>query len=312
MRPSPHSLTCRLDAPAKLNLCLEVLGKEGDGFHQLRTLMATIGLRDTIEVTATGPGEPVRLEVLGHPRHTAGVPTDGRNLVVRALELLRDEAGVESGADVRLVKRIPNQAGLGGGSSDAAAALLAASRVWELDWSRERKIEIGSRLGSDVPFFVGAIGDRSWRAAVASGRGEQIHPTPSTGGRAFSAGLPVVVVKPDAGLATAAVYQACQPADYAPADGPDRTASAAAALAVGDWRRMAAWMTNNLQHAAVRLAPWLGGVRRAFDRCGCTAHQLSGSGSAYFGLFPTIAQARRAAERLRALRVGQALATTIG
>jgi 4-diphosphocytidyl-2-C-methyl-D-erythritol kinase len=306
MRPSPDSLTCRLDAPAKLNLCLEVLGKKGDGFHQLRTLMATIGLRDTIEVTATGPKDPIRLEVLGHPRYTAGVPTDGRNLVVRALELLREESGVENGADVRLVKRIPNQAGLGGGSSDAAAALLAASRVWELDWSRERKIEVGSRLGSDVPFFVGAIGDRSWRAAVASGRGEQIHPT------SFSAGLPVVVVKPEEGLATAAVYQECQPADYALADGPDRTAGAAAALAAGDLRRMAAWMTNSLQHAALRLAPWLEGVRRAFDRCGCATHQLSGSGSAYFGLFPTMGQARRAAERLRTLRVGQALATTIG
>lgn len=306
MRPSPYSLTCRLDAPAKLNLCLEVLGKQSDGFHQLRTLMAAIGLRDTIEVTATGPDEPIRLEVLGHTRHTAGVPTDGRNLVVRALELLREESGVKNGADVRLVKRIPNQAGLGGGSSDAAAALLVACRVWELDWSRERKIEIGSRLGSDVPFFVGAIGDRSWRAAVASGRGEQIHPSP------FSAGLPVVVVKPYAGLATAAVYQACQPVDYAPADGPDRTANATTALAVGDLRQMAAWMTNSLQHAALRLAPWLEGVRRAFDRCGCTTHQLSGSGSAYFGLFPTMGQARRAAERLRALRVGQALATTIG
>ena len=306
MRPSPDSLTCRLDAPAKLNLCLEVLGRGGDGFHQLRTLMATIGLRDTLQVTATGAGEPIRLEVLGHPRHIAGVPTDGRNLVVRALELLREKAGVDHGADVRLVKRIPSQAGLGGGSSDAAAALLAAARVWELDWSRERKIEIGSRLGSDVPFFVGAIGDRSWRAAVATGRGERIQSTP------FSAGLPVVVVKPDAGLATAAVYQACQPADYAPADGPDRTQNAARALAVGDWRRVADWMANSLQHAALRLAPWLATVRQAFDRCSCAAHQLSGSGSAYFGLFPTMAQARRAAERLRALRVGQALATTIG
>ena len=306
MRSSPNRLTCRLDAPAKLNLCLEVLGKGGDGFHQLRTLMTTIDLRDSLEVTATGPGEPIRLEVLGHPRHTAGVPTDGRNLVVRALELLRDEAGVDQGADIRLVKRIPHQAGLGGGSSDAAAALLAAAQVWELDWSRERKIEVGSRLGSDVPFFVGAIGDRSWRAAVATGRGERVQPTP------FSAGLPVVVVKPDAGLATAAVYEACQAADHAPVDGLDRTQKAAQALATGDWRRLATWMSNGLQRAALRLAPWLDGVRGAFDRCGCAAHQLSGSGSAYFGLFPTMGQARRAAERLRALRVGQALATTIG
>lgn len=306
MRPSPNLLSCRLDAPAKLNLCLEVLGRQGDSFHELRTLMATIGLRDTIHVTVTRPGEGIRLEVVGHPRHTAGVPTDGRNLVIRALELLRKESGVQSGADVRLVKRIPSQAGLGGGSSDAAAALLAGARVWELDWSRERKIEVGSRLGSDVPFFVGAIGDRRWRAAVATGRGERIEPSP------YCSGLPVVIVKPEAGLATPAVYQQCRSSDWASNGGPNRTVEAAAALAAGDGRRLATWMANGLQNAAVRIAPWLAGVQRAFDRCGCAAHQLSGSGSAYFGLFSTMRQARAAAERLRALRIGQALATTIG
>lgn len=306
MRKSPSSLSCRLDAPAKLNLCLEVLGRQSDGFHQMRSLMATIGLNDTIRVTATRPDAPIRLQVTGHPRHTAGVPTDGRNLVIRALELLREEAGVPIGADVRLFKRIPSQAGLGGGSSDAAAALLAGARVWELDWSRERMMEIGSRLGSDVPFFVGAIGDRRWRAAVATGRGEQIEPSP------FCSGWPVVVVKPELGLATAAVYAQCRAADYASTEGPDRTREAAAALARGEGHRLAAWMANSLQHAATRLAPWLAGLGRAFDRCGCAAHQLSGSGSAYFGLFSTMGQARRAAERLRALRIGQALATTIG
>lgn len=306
MRPSSNSLSCRFDAPAKLNLCLELLGRRDDGFHSLRTLMATIGLRDTLEAVSTGPGAPIRLEVTGDPRHTEGVPTDASNLVVRALELLRGEASVELGADVRLVKRVPNQAGLGGGSSDAAAALLAGGRLWELNWPLERMMEIGSRLGSDVPFFVGAIGDRQRRAAVATGRGERIQRVP------FAAGLPVVVVKPDAGLSTAAVYQECKPADYASAEGPDRTAHAAAALAVGDWGRLTASMVNSLQHAAWRLAPWLEGVRRAMDRCGCRAHQLSGSGAAYFGLFSTMGQARRAAARLRAFRVGQALATTIG
>ncbi len=306
MRKPPISPSCRLDAPAKLNLCLEVLGRQDDGFHQLRTLMATIGLSDTLRVTATPPDNGTRLEVVGHPRLTAGVPTDGRNLVIRALDLLRDEAGVESGVEVRLVKRIPSKAGLGGGSSDAAAALLAGAHVWELGWPRERMIEIGSRLGSDVPFFVGAIGDRRWRAAVATGRGERVDPSP------FQSGWPVVVVKPEEGLSTAAVYQECQSADYAFADGPNRTRQAAAALAEGDARRLAASMANSLQHAALRLAPWLAALRQAFDRCGCAAHQLSGSGSAYFGLFSTMGQARRAAERLRALRIGQALATTIG
>ncbi|TWT99257.1 4-diphosphocytidyl-2-C-methyl-D-erythritol kinase [Botrimarina colliarenosi] len=304
--PLSASLTCRLDAPAKLNLCLELLGRRDDGFHHLRSLMATIGLRDTLRVTAEAPGSPVTLKLLGAPHLTRGVPTDGSNLVVRALESLRQEAQIDRGASVQLTKRVPSQAGLGGGSSDAAAALVAGAHVWELGWPRERLMEIGGRLGSDIPFFVAAIADRRRRAAVVAGRGEQVTPTP------WVAGLPVVVVKPAGGLSTAAVYGRCQPEDYAGVEGRDRTNDAATALASGDWRRLATTLRNHLQPAAVRLAPWLEGVRRAFDRCGCAGHQLSGSGSAYFGLFPTMSEARRAAVRLRALRVGQTLATTIG
>lgn len=305
MRPRSRPLSCRIHPPAKLNLCLELLGRNEDGFHRLRSLMVTIGWRDTLRLTADDQSERLDFRVAGEPSLVAVTPCDETNLAMKALGLLRRETGVHRGARVELVKRIPSQAGLGGGSSDAAAALVAGNRVWELGLPHDRLISLAAELGSDVPFFVSAIAGPASRAAVATGRGEEVRPVPG----AF--GLPVVVVKPKEGLSTAKVYGACRPEDYVGDGGENRTVEAAGALAAGDWRYLATRLTNGLQAAATRLAPWLGAVRDCFDACGCSVHQLSGSGSAYFGLFRSMGEARRVAARLRALRVGQVLATTI-
>lgn len=296
---------CTVHAPAKLNLCLELLGKRDDGFHRLKTVMATVGWRDTLRVTR-GASDALRLSVLGAPWATAGVPASGSNLVLRALEILRDESGVRSGASVELVKRVPNEAGLGGGSSDAAAALIAGNRVWGLGWSLERLSQLAARLGSDLPFFVHAIGNPHARFALATGRGEKIDSFQA------KAGLPVVIVKPPTGLATAKVYGACELEDYASAGEGDRTTKTVAALSSGDFTRLARSMTNGLQAAATRLAPSITGLAERFEDCGCRVHQLSGSGSAYFGLVASMREAIRIVARLRALRVGQVFATTIG
>ncbi|MEO0530444.1 MAG: 4-(cytidine 5'-diphospho)-2-C-methyl-D-erythritol kinase [Planctomycetota bacterium] len=300
---------CSVHAPAKLNLCLELLGKRDDGFHALRTVMGTVGWCDTVRVQDTGPApgdDQLRLRVLGAPEATAGVPTDRSNLVLRALELLRQESGTTHGAEVELVKRVPNEAGLGGGSSDAAAALTAGNRVWGLGWSIEQLAVLAARLGSDLPFFVHAIGNRRASFAVATGRGEVIRPL-----QAMTA-LPVVIVKPPAGLATAEVYRACEKSDYVPTGANDRTSSVAEAVLKSDLCGLAGAMTNGLQAAAMRLAPWIRELAKRFEASGCRGHQLSGSGSAYFGLMQSMREANRVAARLRALRVGQVVATTIG
>lgn len=294
-------------APAKLNLCLELLGKQDDGFHRLRTVMATVGWCDTVRVRSEAAGnDSLRLKVLGAPHATAGVPTDGSNLVLRALDLLRTESKQTLGATVELVKRVPNQAGLGGGSSDAAAALIAGNQVWGLGWSLDRLCRLAAKLGSDLPFFVRAISDPRARFAVGTGRGELI--------KSFraQAGLPVVIVKPAAGLSTAQVYGACRQEDYLSSKADDRNAETAAALTAGNLRRLSDCMVNGLQAAAMRLAPWLASLAKHFEACGCYAHQLSGSGSAYFGLVPSMREAHRMGMRLRALRVGQVFVTTIG
>src|SRR3972149_5130751 len=147
-------------APAKLNLFLEVLGRRDDGYHELQTLMVPVRLCDSLSLVPTPPAKngqagPILLHTrpafpLGHRLSAHEVPPAGtNNLVVRALELLRQQSGCTHGARVELVKRVPVAAGWGGGSSDAAATLRLANRAWGLDWDRERLADIAAQLGSD-------------------------------------------------------------------------------------------------------------------------------------------------------------------
>ncbi|QDT67545.1 4-diphosphocytidyl-2-C-methyl-D-erythritol kinase [Planctomycetes bacterium MalM25] len=306
-RPSrPNPLSCALHAPAKLNLCLELLGKRQDGFHELRTVMATLGLFDTLRFEANDSSDTITLAVDPTSPTGRGMPTDENNLIVKSLLKLRESAGVDRGAWVSLTKRIPHAAGLGGGSSDAAAALIAGNRIWSLGWSIDRLSELGGQLGSDIPFFVRALAEPRQTMALATGRGEKITPQ-----RLSARRQPVVVLKPETGLATAEVYQACRPGDYGDSEG-DRCGSLLTALASGNSNKLRGCLTNTLQAAALRVAPWLGAIEGAFERCGCAVHQLSGSGSAYFGVTRTMSEARRLAARLRAFRLGRVYTTTFG
>ncbi len=278
-------------APAKLNLFLEILGKRPDGFHEIETLMWPVSLYDTLYFTKRPPdgGEIAQTEltssqVLGAWRaanrgssaqETERLPEGTDNIVVRAVELLRQAAGVEFGARVSLVKRIPLAAGLGGGSSDAAAALLAANQAWRLHYSRERLLRLAAQLGSDVPFFLAG------RPAVCRGRGERVEPVEWSGPWWF------VIAHPPVGLSTAKVYQICQLGDR-----PRNAAHLQAALCGGDRRRVAGALHNALQPAAERLSPWIQRLRDEFSRLDFVAHQMSGSGSAYFGLCRDAHQAR--------------------
>ncbi|MEK7810347.1 MAG: 4-(cytidine 5'-diphospho)-2-C-methyl-D-erythritol kinase [Pseudomonadota bacterium] len=159
------SLSC--PAPAKLNLFLHVIGRRDDGYHLLQTLFRFIDLNDTLHFTLRADGAVNRINVL------EGVPPE-QDLCVRAAKLLQHETGCKSGVDIVLEKSIPMGGGLGGGSSDAATTLLALNRLWNLGLSRQRLMQLGLRLGADVPVFV--FGDN----AFAEGVGEhlQVFPLP--------------------------------------------------------------------------------------------------------------------------------------
>ncbi|MEX0715376.1 MAG: 4-(cytidine 5'-diphospho)-2-C-methyl-D-erythritol kinase [Planctomycetaceae bacterium] len=290
-------------APAKLNLFLEILGRRGDGYHEIETVMVTVGLHDTLAFADDDSGA-IRLTIHdasadpaagSSPGHRP-LPADSRNLVVRAAELLRAETGTSRGARITLMKRIPAEAGLAGGSSDAAATLAALDRLWNLGLSRNDLMELASRLGSDVPFFFVPSG-----VAVARGRGERLEPLASP------AALHFVIVRPPSGLSTAEVYRHCRPAERPRDAGP-----LIDALRAGRAERVARGIHNALRSPAESLNADVRRLGDWFDRQPVLGHGMSGSGTAYYGLCATRTQARTLAGRLRAARLGRAFVARSG
>jgi 4-diphosphocytidyl-2-C-methyl-D-erythritol kinase len=274
-----------IQAPAKLNLFFEVLAKRSDGFHEIETLMCPIGLFDTLHFQETPDGA---VELRCRKVHASGsrglddVPVGPENLVLRAVELVRRRAGIRRGARLLLIKRIPSAAGLGGGSSDAAAALAAANEGWRLGLPRDELMRWAAELGSDVPFFLANS------PAICRGRGEIVEPFTGLGGFCF------VVVRPPEGLSTAEVYGRCRPADRPRSVGP-----LLEALRRGDGGEAGRLLWNRLQPAAEELSPWIRRLRKEFAPLGCLGHGMSGSGTSYFGLCRHARHARRSERRLR-------------
>jgi 4-diphosphocytidyl-2-C-methyl-D-erythritol kinase len=290
-------------APAKLNLYLEILGRRADGFHELETLMVPIGLSDTLNFRSLPPAEEgsageILLDVktcnpVRSLQPAPAIPAGRENLVVRALELLRERSGCELGARVTLVKRIPVAAGLGGGSSDAAAALQLANSAWNLHWPIQRLVALGAALGSDVPFFL-ARGP-----ALCRGRGERVEPIRRTPRRWF------VIVKPPAALSTAKVYEShASLRETAKRRPPGDLQLAAGAYGTTSILQARRWMFNRLQSAAAAISPWVDRLRSTFDKLDLPGHQLTGSGSAYFGVCRHAQHAQRLGNILRMQELG--------
>lgn len=278
-----------LRAAAKVNLTLEVLGKRPDGYHEIATVMQTVDLADrltledadTLELYASAPG----------------VPTDGTNLAVRAALALRESAGITRGARISLDKRIPVAAGLGGGSTDAAAVLLGLNRLWGLRWPRTRLEAIAVTLGMDVPFFLRGGG------ALATGRGEQVEPV-EAGGSAL------VLVNPRFGSSTTEVYGRVRPEMYS--DGK-RALALIDALRSRRAVRIAASLYNGLEAAVAPVHPEIGRMKAALLAAGALSAVMSGSGPTVLGVARSFEHARQIRARLaRASWACWAVRTTRG
>ena len=259
--PSPVSLDVR--AYAKINLDLKILGLLPDGYHEVRTVLQSVELHDTITFTKR-PG-PFAIAC-----DQPAVPTDARNLVWRAAALLwslgSDRASALSGVQVTLRKRIPAEAGLGGGSSDAAATLLALSRLWHLPLDLASLARIGARLGADVPFFLAG------GTALGSGRGDDVSPL------AEPPVTPVVIVTPNFGVSTPAAYGWFDQ-DRRPAPGRR------AARVLAGWPAWARDLRNDLEPPVASRFPQIRRSVRDLAALGAVHAAMSGSGSAVFGIF---------------------------
>jgi 4-diphosphocytidyl-2-C-methyl-D-erythritol kinase len=266
-----------VDAPAKLNLGLEVIGRRDDGFHEIATIFITIDLYDRLTLS---PADD--LELSCDDDSLAG--TD--NLALRALDLLRDETHYPGGACIHLCKRIPAAAGLGGASSDAAAALLGGRQLWQLDLRDAELHDLAARLGSDVPFFLRG------GCAIGRGRGDRLDPLP------LPADLRFVVVVPDVQIPakTASLYARLSPEDFS--DG-SRTAAQAAHVRAGQ-ALDPALLGNAFARPLYALASGLAALPNIMRDAGAESVAISGAGPAHYSVLTDGAQAEQIAARLRA------------
>ncbi len=252
---------------AKLNLTLDVLGKREDGYHDLETVMQTISMRDDIELDV-GTGKPWVLRC-----EKEGVPCDSRNLAWKAAEAYSDATGIDlGGLEIRITKRIPSQAGLGGGSADAAAVLRALNRHFGEPLSIGALAEVGAQVGSDVPFCV--IGG----TCMCTGRGERLRKLPNMPECVF------VVCKPDFGVSTPELYRKLDA--VAIAHRPDNRAMEAALLA-GDLEKVAAQVYNVFDPLVTDGHLELNYIKSVMNSYGALGFQMTGSGSAVFAMMPS-------------------------
>ncbi len=265
----------KLPAFAKVNLCLHVLGKRSDGYHELRTIFQSISLHDTLTISW------MRRPCIAIETDDAALPTGRENLVWRAVDALRKELGrSRSGVHVALTKRIPVARGLGGGSSDAAAALVGVLRLAGKKLPTSRLVKIAARLGADVPYFL--FGGR----ALGVGRGDEIFPLPDWPPRV------VVVVSPrNLGVSTREAYRWVS-RQLTKRNRAHKLWSFCALC----WSPQEGGAANDFEAAVFRRYPRLARLKRGLLERGAAEAALAGSGSAVFGVFRSPAQARRAAE----------------
>ncbi len=274
-RATNKKRSVRLRAFAKINLCLHVVGKRADGYHELRTIFQAISLHDTLEISI----EPGGSGQFSLSSNDVTVPLGRENLVMRAIDAISPEVGFQGSVSAHLEKKIPVARGLGGGSSDAAAALIGMLRLTRKKIPLERLMEIAAGLGADVPFFL--FGGR----ALAVNRGDEIYPLPNGPKQT------ILVVSPrDIAVSTKDAYEWIS-AELTKRAKPPKIWGFCALC----WSRQGAGISNDFERPVFSRYPRLGKIRDALLERGAADAALAGSGSAVFGVFRNPAQARRAA-----------------
>ena len=271
-----------LNAYAKINLTLDILGMKADGYHELRSVMQTICLHDIITVRHSNLGIYV---ICSDPR----IPSDSRNLAYRSAEAFCAVTGIIPEFEIDIKKQIPNQAGLGGGSSDAAAVLVALNKLYNEPLAQCVLGNIGAGIGSDVPFFVRG------GTAIISGRGECIEVLPE---------IPfyyLVIVKPKFGIPTAWAYRRLDEMRESETAGISmglKTRTMADCIQAGDWDRLPSLIANDLEQPSIEKHPEIADIKQRMVDLGARGALMCGSGSAVFGIFRSNEEAIDASSQL--------------
>ena len=269
-------------AHAKINLALDITGRRENGYHDVRMIMQSVGLCDDLSFSKGKPGQGITLKtdspVLEKEREAGG-----DNLILKAARLLSERVGKSLDADITLVKRIPIAAGMGGGSSDAAATLRGLNRLFDLGLSFDELREIGVKIGADVPFCVeGGL-------CLAEGIGEILTPLQSV------ASIPVVICKPDISVSTPEVYRAY---DAAPSETHPDVDGMLAAIKDYDTGGVIAGLGNVLEPVTAGMHPVIKEIKEKALSAGATGSLMSGSGPTVFATFNSEKEAASAAAEL--------------
>ena len=258
-----NSVTVRV--PAKVNLQLSVGPREADGFHGLVSVFQAISIYDDVTLTKTQPGDGITISIIGD--HTHGVPEDHSNLAAKAAHLMAQEFDIDIDAHIEVKKSIPVAGGMAGGSADAAAVIVGIDALYHLGATRDEMLEIGAKLGSDVPFMING------GTAIGQGRGDQLTAALSRGTYHWVLALSTV------GLSTPAVYTECDRLRAGQEIAAPQTSDLLMqALLAADSKSVGAALVNDLQAAACSLRPALDLVLEVGRDYGALGAIVSGSG----------------------------------
>jgi len=278
----------KVAAPAKINLFLEILGKRPDGYHEIETVMQGVSIFDYLYLEEHNKGVEL---TCSNPK----LGTGEENLVVKAVRLLQKESGVLQGVKIHLEKNIPVGAGLGGGSSDAAATLCALNRLWKLGYDEKRLMSLAGKLGSDTPFFV------TGHTAVCKGRGEVVVPYP------LNVKYTYIIIYPRFEVSTATVYKNFK---INLTKNLKDVSFFMQKLGSGNPEELGLCLHNRLEDVVFRLYPDLGKIKKTLTTLGFCGTLLSGSGSALYGLYKGENNLKEIEQKIRMLNIGDVYVVT--
>ncbi len=255
---------------AKVNLTLDVLGRRPDGYHDILTVMRTVDVFDTVEMSLTGEGIDLTTSL-------DFLPTDEGNIAYRAAKAVLLETGIKTGVKIHITKNIPCGAGMGGGSADGAAVLVLLNKLLGVPLGEERLLEIGAKIGADVPFCI------MCGTCVAEGIGEKLTKVNTKNP------VPVLVVKPEVSISTPLMYKKL---DEEEIDKRPDTPAMIKALEAGDQRKIAELMYNVMEAPAIAEHPVILKIKQDMLKGGALNAMMTGSGSAVFGVFNSMKEAQ--------------------
>lgn len=250
-------------APAKINLTLDILNKRDDGYHEVEMVMTQVDLSDRLELEELDGDTIIISSPVGY------IPLDEKNHAFQAAKLIKERYGVKQGVYIHIDKNIPVSAGLGGGSSDAAATLRGLNRLWQLNLDAEELQKLGAEIGSDVPFCVAG------GTALATGRGERLQPIPSP------PSCWVILAKPSVSVSTAEVYRQF---DAASNTEKPKSRQMVQALEAQDYEGICQALGNMLEQTTLRMYPEVSRIKACMEKLGADGVQMTGSGPTVFGL----------------------------